>query len=56
VNVSTETIAGCASWRDRTTRSALATPEPDHMAGGHVDRIEQGVSCLLQRPKNAWPV
>jgi hypothetical protein len=43
VKSSTETSAGWACWRDRTIRSGLARPEADHVPGGHIVGIEQGL-------------
>ena len=50
VKSSTETIAGCAGWRGRTTRSGLArrnrTTCPAAMSSG-----SSSMSCLVHRPR-----
>ena len=55
VNVSTETISGCAGRRERTTRSGLdrrnRTTCPAATSSG-----SSSVSCLVHRPKIAYPV
>lgn len=55
VNVSTDTIAGCAGRRERTIRSADARRNrvtcPAATSSG-----SSNVSCRAQRPKMAYPV